>query len=265
MEHSRAQVIATLGPASRDAETIKRMIQHQMDVARLNFSWGTYAEHALYIKTVREIAQKLEKRIPIIQDLSGPRLQEKKGHGFDVSIKQTLTKKDLADLDFGLKHAVDYIALSYVGSPEDINELKRLIKESGQTTLVIAKIERKKAVDDLDGIIEVSDAIMIARGDLGHEVPLEKIPWLEEEIIQKCKKAGKPVITATQMLLSMTENPEPTKAEITDVFFAISNGSDAVMLSEETATGKYPVEAVMMMEKITLEAEKLHQFKVNRL
>ena len=265
MEYSRAQIVATLGPASKNKETIELMMQHQMDVVRLNFSWGTYEEHASYIKIVREVSEKLKKRVPIIQDLSGPRLQQEKGHHFDLSKKEILTKKDLENLNFGLEHSVDYIAMSYVGGPEDIRELKRIIKESGKQTLVIAKIERKKALDKLDEIIDISDAIMIARGDLGNEVPLEKIPLIEEEIIKKCKKVGKPVITATQMFLSMTENPEPTRAEITDVFFAITNGSDAVMLSEETATGKYPVEAIIMMEKITLEAEKLYNLNINPL
>lgn len=236
-----------------------------MDVVRLNFSWGTYEEHAGYIKTVRDVAAKLGKRIPIIQDLSGPRMQQEKGHHFDPSLEELITPKDIADLKFGLEHDVDYVAMSYVGSAEDVAELKRLIKESGKETPVISKIERQKAIDAIDAIIAVSDAIMIARGDMGNEVPLEKIPVIEKEIIEKCKKAGKPVITATQMFLSMTENPEPTRAEVTDVFFAITNGSDAIMLSEETSRGKYPVEAVMIMERAALEAEKQQNIKINPL
>lgn len=265
MEYSRAQIVATLGPASRDADTIEQMAQHQMDVVRLNFSWGTHEEHAGYIKTVRDVAAKLGKRIPIIQDLSGPRMQQEKGHHFDPSLQELITPKDIADLKFGLDHDVDYVAMSYVGSANDVVELKRIIKESGKNTPVISKIERQKAIDAIDAIIAVSDAIMIARGDMGNEVPLEKIPLVEKEIIEKCKKAGKPVITATQMFLSMTDSPEPTRAEVTDVFFAITNGSDAVMLSEETSRGKYPIEAVTMMERAVLEAEKQQNLTINPL
>lgn len=241
------------------------MMQHQMDVVRLNFSWGTYDEHAGYINAVREVAQKLGRKIPIIQDLSGPRLQEEKGHHIDISARDLITAKDIRDLNFGLEHEVDYIAMSYVGTADDVAELRRLIREAGKSTPIISKVERQKAIDNIDSIIDASDAIMIARGDMGNEVPLEKIPLVEKEIIMKCKAAGKPVITATQMFLSMVENPEPSRAEITDVFFAISNGSDAVMLSEETSKGKYPVEAVTFMEKATLEAEHLYKLKVNPL
>jgi pyruvate kinase len=265
MEYSRAQIVATLGPASKDSALIEKMIEHQMDVVRLNFSWGTHEEHAGYIKTVRDAALKLGRKIPIIQDLSGPRTQEATGHHIDLSIKDLITQKDIDDLHFGLEHDVDYIAMSYVGSPEDVGELRRLIKAAGKSTPIISKIERQKAIDNIDGIIAASDAIMIARGDMGNEVPLEKIPEVEQQIIAKCKKAKKPVITATQMFLSMVENPVPTRAEITDVFFAIVNGSDAVMLSEETSKGKYPLEAVVLMERATLEAEKLCKFKVNPL
>jgi pyruvate kinase len=130
------------------------------------------------------------------------------------------------------------------------------MKKLGKILPIISKIERKIAYENLDEIIDVSDAIMIARGDLGNEVPLEKIPFIEKNIIVKCKEKGKPVIVATQMLLSMTQNPTPTRAEVTDVAYAIINGADAVMLSEESASGKYPVEAVIMMEKIISESEK---------
>jgi pyruvate kinase len=265
MEYSRAQIVATLGPSSREEGIIEQMMIHQMDVVRLNFSWGTHDDHARYIKIVRELAQKYGKKVPIIQDLSGPRIQGEKGHYIDVSMTELITPKDLDDLKFGLANDVDYIAMSYVGSAEDVMELKRHIRESGKRTPVISKIERQKAIDNIDEIIDASDAIMIARGDMGNEVLLEKIPLVEKTIIEKCKKAGKPVITATQMFLSMVENLEPSRAEVTDVFFAITNGSDAVMLSDETANGKHPVEAVMNMEKVTLEAEKLYNLKVNPL
>ncbi len=256
MNYSRAQIVATIGPASRDPEIIKKMISHQMDVARLNFSWGSYEEHDHYIKTIRQAAHELDRKIPIIQDLSGPRMKTEDGHEINPDAIEVITPKDLADLKFGLEHKVDYIAMSYVGSKDDVLRIKHEIKNLGGHTQVIAKIERKIALNNLDSIIHVADAIMIARGDLGNEVPLEKIPFIGLDIIKRCKEALKPVITATQMMLSMTENPTPTRAEVTDVAFAIVNGSDAVMLSEETARGKYPVETVIMMEKIVSESER---------
>jgi pyruvate kinase len=256
MLHSRAQIIATLGPATKELAIIKKLIKHQMDAARLNFAWGTYKEHGLYIKNVRQAAQELGRRIPIIQDLAGPRIQKTKGHHFNPVSKQIITKKDLRDLAFGLEQQVDYIALSYVGTASDIILLKNEIKKLNSQVPVIAKVERRIALENLDEIVKASDALMIARGDLGNEVPLEKIPFLQRMIIKKTKQAQKPVITATQMLLSMTQKPSPTRAEVSDVAHAILDGSDALMLSEETAIGKYPLKAVLMMEKIILEAEK---------
>ncbi|MFZ2205051.1 MAG: pyruvate kinase [Minisyncoccia bacterium] len=264
MKGSKAQIVATIGPASGDKEMIRDMVKHQADVFRLNFSWGTYEEHAVYIKNIREVSEDLAKRIPIIQDLSGPRVQEKSGHEFNKESVTLLSQKDIADLIFGIGQGVDYVAMSYVGSAKDVLELREKIKELTpvrpggvvKVTPIIAKIERKVALDNIDEIIEVADAIMIARGDMGNEVPLEKIPFIEKEIIEKAKKAGKPVIVATQMMLSMTENKLPTRAEVTDVAYAIISGADAVMLSEESASGKHPLEAVEMMEKGVFEAEK---------
>ena len=252
---SRAQIVATIGPASGSVEILRKLIKHQMDVVRLNFSWGTHEEHATYIANVRKVAQELDKRIPIIQDLSGPREQAKDGHHFSGS-KNILTKKDIEDLKFGYDQQVDYVAMSYVGNDLDIVKLRKEMENLGGQIPIIAKIERKMAIENIDNIIHVTDAIMVARGDMGNEVPLEQIPFIQRMIIKKSKRAGKPVITATQMLLSMMENPTPTRAEVTDVAHAILDGSDAVMLSEESARGKYPVEAVSIMEKIVLEAEK---------
>lgn len=146
--------------------------------------------------------------------------------------------------------------MSFVGTASDIIKLKQLIKEKGGNQKVIAKIERKLAYENLDSIIKESDGIMVARGDLGNEFPLEEIPFIQHHIIQECKKAGKMVIVATQMLLSMVNSPTPTRAEVSDVAYAILDGADGVMLSEESAKGNYPVEAVEMMEKIALVAEK---------
>jgi len=254
--NSKAQIVATIGPASRNRNVLKKMIEHNMDVARINFSWGTYAEHAELIKTIKEVAQEVSRRIPIIQDLSGPRIQEEHGHEFKAGATQIVTEKDVADLKFGLEQGIDYVAMSFVGSAGDVLELKNKMKELGKEVPVIAKIERKVAVENLEEIIKVSDAIMVARGDLGNEFPLEQIPFVEKDIIEKSKKAGKPVIVATQMMLSMTENLVPTRAEMTDVAYAILSGADAVMLSEESALGKHPVEVVEMMEREVAESEK---------
>ncbi|MFA6324752.1 MAG: pyruvate kinase [Candidatus Paceibacterota bacterium] len=259
---SKAQIVATIGPASKEKEMIKEMIKHQMDVARLNFSWGTHDEHSQFIKDIRESAKEEGRIIPIIQDLSGPRVQEKSGHEFQKGAENITTEKDLNDLKFGIEHNVDYVAMSYVGCANDVLKLREYMKNFGKVIPIIAKIERKVALENLDEIIKVTDAIMIARGDLGNEIPIEEIPFVEKEIIEKCKKNNKPVIVATQMLLSMTENSIPTRAEVTDVAYAIINGADAVMLSEESASGKYPLEAVKIMEKIIIESEKYLMKKV---
>lgn len=262
---SKAQIVATIGPATKDPKIIKEMIKHNMGVARLNFSWGTYEEHAEYIKNVREMAKEIGNKVSILQDLSGPRIQDETGHKFNVGETEITTEKDLADLKFGIEQNVDYVAMSFVGNKEDVFKLRAKMKELGKVIPIVAKIERKIAVDNIDEIIETADAIMIARGDLGNEIPLEQIPFVEKEIIEKCKLAGKPVIVATQMLFSMTENNAPTRAEVTDVAYAVLNGADAVMLSEETAVGKHPIEVVMIMEKIILETEKhFPDIKINK-
>jgi len=264
--NSKAQIVATIGPASEGKKMVWEMIEHNMDVARLNSSWGTYEEHADSIKNIRDMAKKAGRHIPIILDLSGPRIQEKTGHKFDVKASEVFTCKDLVDLEFGIGQKVDYIAMSFVGGKEDIFKLREKMKEFGTIIPIIAKIERKIAVANIDEIIKIADAVMIARGDLGNEIPLEQIPFVEKDIIQKCKIAKKPVIVATQMMLSMTKNIEPTRAEVTDVAYAIINGADAVMLSEESANGKHPLEAVIMMERGIVEAEKHSKnFKINKL
>lgn len=266
MNKSHAQIVATVGPASRSAKTLKYMMMHEMDVARLNFSHGTYEEHARYIHTIREAARQLKRRIPIIQDLSGPRVQGKTEHHVSHKIKNIITKKDIRDLEFGLQHNVDYVAMSYVGTADDVQNLRNLMHHLGSVKPIIAKIERKIAVKNLDSIIRTADAIMIARGDLANEVEPGEIPFIEKIIIEKCKKAGKPVITATQMMLSMVNNPTPSRAEATDVAYAITLGSDAVMLSEESAIGKFPVKTIIAMERIIAIAEKhLGGSRINRL
>ena len=255
--NTKTKVIATIGPASDDKKIINEMIKHHMDIARLNFSWGEHEWHKGVIKNIREAAKENGTNILIIQDLSGPRVQKGREHCFGGKEgEKVITEKDIKDLKFGIEQGVDYIALSFVGNGEDIIELKKLIKENGGNQKVIAKIERKMAYDNLDEIIKETDAVMVARGDLGNEFPLEKIPFIQHYIIDECNKANKMVIVATQMLLSMVENPTPTRAEVSDVAYAILDGADGVMLSEESAKGNYPVEAVMMMEKIALVAEQ---------
>ncbi len=166
-----------------------------------------------------------------------------------------LTPKDRADLVFALKHGADYIAVSFVRRPEDVLLAKQLIRRAGKDTPVIAKLEKPEAIENLDAILRAADGVMVARGDLGVEMKPERVPVVQKTIIARAREFRRPVITATQMLESMTENPRPTRAEASDVANAIFDGSDAVMLSAETASGKYPVEAVGMMARIIEEAE----------
>src|SRR5258707_10757696 len=197
--------------------------------------------------------------------IHGGLLKEHKGinlPGVAVSAP-ALTEKDRDDLKFGMLHGVDYVALSFVRKPEDVLEAKALIRqlqvEKGDKYIVptplIAKLEKPEAVARLDDILEVVDGVMVARGDLGVEMPLEKVPLIQKRIIDRCNDLGLPVITATQMLESMITNPRPTRAEVSDVANAILDGTDAIMLSAETATGAYPIEAVQVMVRIAVETE----------
>ena len=252
---SRAQIIASIGPASGAVDLLEKMIRAGMDVARVNFSHGTHESNGGYIKNIREAAVRTGKRIPIIQDLAGPRAQTGATHSFDA-LAQEITEKDLDDLAFGISLNVDYIAQSFVGNAGDVRALRDALEKRGARIPLIAKIERQEALNHLIEIISASDAVMVARGDLGLAEPLEEIPFIEHDIITKTKFARKPVITATQMLYSMKDHPEPTRAEVTDVAYAILLGTDAVMLSEETTIGNYPLEAVATMEKIVTRAER---------
>lgn len=167
----------------------------------------------------------------------------------------TTTEEDWNHLLFGLKHNVDFVALSFIREANDVIKVRNFLQKRKKTPALIAKIERREALDNLDGILEAADGVMVARGDLGIEIPIQRVPIVQKEIIQKCNRLGKPVIVATQMLESMVNAPRPTRAEVTDVANAIFDGADALMLSEETAVGSYPVEAVSMMSQIALEAE----------
>ncbi|HRH26405.1 MAG TPA: pyruvate kinase [Candidatus Paceibacterota bacterium] len=256
MKTSRAQILATIGPHSGEREILRSMIEHQMDVARLNFSWGSLEERLQQIQIIREVGKEVGRNIPIVIDLPGPRVQEEAGHTYNHTAISSLTEHDKGFIQFGADQGVEYIALSFVGNAHDVEVCRKEIQVHGGNQRIISKIERSVAIEFIDEIIAASDAIMVARGDMGNEVPIEQIPFVQDMIIKKCKAAGKPVITATQMLISMVDNPVPTRAEVSDVAQAILEGSDVVMLSDETAKGAYPVEAVTVMEKIVLEAEK---------
>jgi pyruvate kinase len=193
----------------------------------------------------------------VTEIINGGLLGEKKGinlPGIPIKVP-SLTEKDEADLEFALKQGVDAIAVSFVQTAGDVRYVKRRVTALGSEAWVIAKLEKPQAVDHLDSILEASDGIMVARGDLGVEMPPEKVPAIQKHLIRRAGEYRKPVITATQMLESMIENPRPTRAEASDVANAIYDGSDAVMLSAESAAGKYPLESVAMMAKIVLETE----------
>ncbi len=191
--------------------------------------------------------------------ISGGVLSSKKG----VNLPNTkislpsLTIKDLRDLDFALEHDFDWIGLSFVRSVTDIVELKEIIRNKNKSSRVVAKIEKPEALKEIDQIINVSDAVMVARGDLGVELPMEQVPLIQKKIVEKCIKASKPVIIATQMMESMIENYAPTRAEVNDVANAVMDGADAVMLSAETSIGKYPVKVIEIMRKIITQVENL--------
>ena len=200
--------------------------------------------------------------------LNGGILSDKKGMnlpGVKVSAS-SLTEKDLDDLKFGLENDVDYVALSFVRKAEDIRHLREVIIREGKKGIkipIIAKIEKPEAVENIDEIIAESDCIMVARGDLGVELPPEEVPLIQKMIVRKCNEAGKPVIIATQMLESMIESPRPTRAEANDVANAVLDGTDAVMLSAETSVGKYPIESVTTMDKIIRQAETVRHDRLD--
>jgi pyruvate kinase len=336
MAFRHSKIVCTIGPASRSPRMIERLLRAGMDVARLNFSHGSHANHAECIAILRAAAMHLHKPIAILADLQGPKIRtgplaggapvilcagqkfvittarvlgdstrvstvfkplprevhrgdrillsdglielrvlqvrgrevicevvnggalgENKGinlPGIKLRVP-ALTPKDREDLLFALKHGANYIAVSFVRRPEDVVLAKTLVRHAGKDTPIIAKLEKPEAIENLDAILRVADGVMVARGDLGVEMNPERVPVVQKTIIKRAREFRRPVITATQMLESMTENPRPTRAEASDVANAIFDGSDAVMLSAETASGKYPVEAVSMMARIIEEAE----------
>jgi pyruvate kinase len=335
----RAKIIATIGPASQDLDTIQRLLESGMDVARLNFSHGTHADHVKVIDNLRQASRKLGRPVTILQDLSGPKIRTGemadgpvqliegkelilttedspgtsqrvqvnfpdlpasttaggrillddgklelrvkdiqgtevitevvqggllKSHkgvnlpGADLQI-EALTEKDFRDLEFGLKQDIDVLALSFVRSAEDIEHLRKAIQSTAPERSeipIIAKLEHPDAIENLHEIIHAADGVMVARGDLGIEMAPESVPIAQKRIIASANKHLSFVIIATQMLESMVDSPRPTRAEASDVANAVLDGSDAVMLSGETAIGNYPVKTVQMMSSIICQSEE---------
>ena len=238
------KIVCTLGPASSSPEVVERMLKGGMDIARLNLAHGTLEEHSQLISEVRLLSQKLKLPTGILLDLPG--LKHRVG-----DIRAVFGEH----LEFADSQKVDFIALSFISSVRQVKEVRALLKKMNAYMPVIVKIEQARALEQSGAILEVSDGIMVARGDLALEISIEKVPLAQKQLIKEANRRGKPVITATQMLESMVQSAIPTRAEATDVANAILDGSDALMLSEETATGSYPVEAIEMMIRIALEAE----------
>lgn len=252
------QIIATIGPASKETIQMKSMIDSGLSLARLNFSWGTHQEHRQFIENIREASQSAGVTIPIIQDLSGPRIQKGVSHTFNSEVT-VITEKDISDVKAVTDLQVEYVALSFVKNAEDITNLRTLLAESGSQSKVIAKIERQKALNNIDEIIEAADGIMIARGDLGDAIPIETLPFVKKDILKRCNEANKPAIVATDMLSSMTNSTNPSRADISDIAHAVLDGASATMLSNETAVGSNPNETIAVMRKVVNEAQKHSQ------
>ena len=332
----RTKIVATIGPASQQPETLRAMVLAGMDVVRLNFSHGEYESHAAVINYVRRLSEELDVPIAILGDLRGPRIRigEIQGDALslapgdriiltpetvpgnaqrisisfpglandlkpgdrmliddgDVELRVdrldasgdisctvleggtissrrginlpgihislcSLTDKDRRDAAFAVEQGLDFLALSFVQSVADVCGLKQLLAGMQADIPVIAKIEKKGALDDIDAIVEEAYGVMVARGDLALEMSFQEVPIVQKHIIARCRAAARPVITATQMLESMIANDHPTRAEATDVANAVFDGTDALMLSGETAIGKYPVESVATMAAIAARAE----------
>lgn len=332
----RTKIVATIGPAIRGKDNLRKAIAAGMNVARLNFSHGSHADHLSVLQDLRILSDEMHAPLSILQDLQGPKirvgrfengaielendeavvitikdvvgkkglipsdfkqlpksarpggrimlddgllelrvdrvegdevyctviyggiLKDRKGMnvpGGELAV-ECLTEKDLKDLEFGLANGVDYVALSFVRRGDDIRKLREIIQSRGSQARIVAKIEMLEALDNLEEIVRLSDGVMVARGDLAVEVGQTRLPQIQKQLVSLCNSIGRPVITATQMLDSMTENPRPTRAEITDVANAVLDGSDALMLSAESASGKFPFRCIETMHDIILEVEK---------
>jgi len=251
---TNTQIIATIGPACNDTQTIAQMIQAGMSIARQNFSWGTHAEHRDFVLAIRQAATQAGVVVPIIQDLSGPRVQAGADHTVNADIA-VITDKDLADIAALADLQIEYVALSFVKDAADIAQLRNHLSTAGSTSKIIAKIERPEALENLDSIIEATDGIMIARGDLGDAIPFETLPFVKKDILRRCMAAGKPAIVATDMLSSMIDSDRPSRADVSDIAHAVLDGASATMLSNETAVGAHPAAAVAVMRKVVDEAQ----------
>ncbi|NMB03989.1 MAG: pyruvate kinase [Tissierellia bacterium] len=331
----QTKIVGTLGPASNNPETYRKLVEVGLNVTRLNFSHGNHEEHLANINLIRQVAGEHNVPMAILLDTKGPEIRIKTMepgtvlqagdrfilssgdfvgnrqraaitydelykdvhpesillisdgsivlkvievigqeihtevlHGAPLTTRKgvnapsvrvnlpAVTEQDREDIAFGVAHEVDFIAPSFIRKAADVLEIRKILEDLGAGHIqIISKIENREGLDNIDEILQVSDGIMVARGDLGMEMPMEEVPVAQKLIIAKCNRAGKTVITATQMLESMTQNPRPTRAEAADVANAIIDGTDAVMLSGEMAAGAYPVESVAMMAKIAVATE----------
>lgn len=244
------KIVCTLGPASSSPEVIESMLKGGTDVARFNLAYGTLQEHSQLISKVRSLSQKLKLPVGILLDLPGL----KRSHG-------DITAVFGQHLDFALTEDADFVALSFISSVRQVREVKQLLRKMKADIPVIVKIEEARALEESGAMIEAGEGIMVARGDLALDISIEKVPMAQKRLINEANRQGKPVITATQMLESMVRSATPTRAEAADVANAVLDGSDALMLSEETAIGSYPIEATETMVKIALEAEAMFPYE----
>ena len=245
-DNRHVKIVCTLGPASSSPQVMEKMLKAGMNIARLNLAHGTLEEHSQLISKVRSLSQKLKLPLGVLLDLPG--LKHRRG-----DIKSVFGQH----LDFAFSQNADFIALSFISSVRQVREVKQLLRNMKADIPVIVKMEEARALEESGALLDAGEGIMVARGDLALDISIEKVPTAQKKLITEANRRGKPVITATQMLESMVRSASPTRAEATDVANAVLDGSDALMLSEETAIGNYPVAAVEMMAKIALETETM--------
>ena len=335
----KTKIIATIGPTSRDTDTLERLISAGMDCARLNFSHGSLEEHGEVIRTVRRLSREHGRPIAILQDLGGIKLRlgelpglihlntgdevsmvpdasslredvipfpqpdvlstlrqgdqifiadgavrlevvDVDGRGIKARVRNggtlssfkgvnlpgvaidrpVLTEADKVALRFGVEQEVDWVAVSFVRTVEDVRYARTYLDSIGSSALVMAKLERGEGVENIDDILQEVDGLMVARGDLGVEIPMERVPIVQKEVVKKANEQARISIIATQMLGSMVVSPTPTRAEVSDITNAVLDGCDAILLSEETAVGEHPVETVKVADTIIKEAERIFPY-----
>ncbi len=259
------EIIVTFGPKISEEEKLKQIIMSGVKVFRFNTSWLDLKNEGKEIDYLKKISADLNSDIKIIIDLSGPRVQKENGHTFNKDLVVP-TQEDYEFIKLGINNNVDYFAISFVKDENEVDLYKKVIKEQNGNQKIISKIERQEAVDNLSQLIEISDAVMVARGDLGDNLPIEKVPFIQEEIIKKSKASNKPVIVATQMLYSMVKNSTPTRAEVSDIASAVTEGADYLMLSDETTIGDFPTESVSVMKRVISESiQHVNNININHL